>query len=330
MKNKALFLIALIVMCVTACTQYIPVWIPGGNDGGDDHETFVPDVESAEELSSKLAEFAESGEKFLSIKVGDGDYVLDKPIVLKEGQSLTIIGESEDTVISLDDSYYKDENRFDIGGTMYFAQFYAPKGTSIHLENATIGGKDIVASEMSSSTELANILAVDSDVYLDNVVINGINMADYFGMQTGFGVWVRGADEENTITITNCNISGFQKGGILIGSYSESSSNNDKVTLTGNTITGIGHTTLTAQNGIQISTASIDNIISVRGNTISDLWYTAPAENPESETSSTGILLCSQPNESAPEEFEALATDLESINTFRNVEEKTSFYINTP
>jgi hypothetical protein len=87
------------------------------------------------------------------------------------------------------------------------------------------------------------------------------------GCQNGVGIQVgrKLYSTTGTATITNNEISGYQKNGITVdnaGSYAE---------ISGNTITGAGAVTFIAQNGIQISRGATGEI---NGNTVSGHSYT--------------------------------------------------------
>ncbi len=89
----------------------------------------------------------------------------------------------------------------------------------------------------------------------------------FSGCQNGVGIFV-GRNAWTTTghaTISNNVIEGYQKGGIVVDN-----AGSDAV-ITGNTVTGFGPTTTTAQNGIQISRGAT---AIVRGNTVSGNNYT--------------------------------------------------------
>ncbi len=90
----------------------------------------------------------------------------------------------------------------------------------------------------------------------------------------------------STGTITNSEITNYQKTGIDMRAGSQ-------VTITGNTITGLGPVDFIAQNGIVMFGTGPSLI---RDNLISDLWYTACSESDAEATgcivwTATGIML---------------------------------------
>jgi hypothetical protein len=114
-----------------------------------------------------------------------------------------------------------------------------------------------------------------------------------FGVQTGFGIEVGGTGAQAVgqvghATITNCTVTDYQKVGIIIGRSGSSG------TISGCTITGVGPTSLIAQNGIQIGPQTAPGA-TVSNTTISGNVYTGsgppPAgPNPTASTQSAGIL----------------------------------------
>jgi hypothetical protein len=114
-----------------------------------------------------------------------------------------------------------------------------------------------------------------------------------FGNQTGFGIQVGGTGaqavgEVGHATITDCTVTDYQKVGVIIGR------NGSSGTVTGCTITGIGPTSLNAQNGIQIGPGAASATVS--NNTISGNEYTGMAPMPPSgpdlftDTQAAGII----------------------------------------
>jgi parallel beta-helix repeat protein len=106
------------------------------------------------------------------------------------------------------------------------------------------------------------------------------------GVQTGRGILVgsTGQSQVGHAVITNCTITDYQKSGIVTGGTGTT------VTITGNTITGVGPTPLIAQNGIQITdgtTAQVSN------NTVTGNQFTGASSgaDPTANVQSIGILM---------------------------------------
>lgn len=326
--KKFVLALVLCIAVLTGCTQYIwvPVYDYGNNDNKPSEEPFVPNATDSASLNALLVAFANGQATSAEIRLADGNYVLDDAIEVGEGKTLSIIGESDNAVISYGDNYYSSDNLVTIGNTGYFALVHAKKNSAIHFENVTISARQVAGQEeIPSSNQMAAVLAEDADIYMDGVTVTGLRWSDasnLFGMQTGFGIRTMGTEVTNDIVIKNSIFKDFQKAGILIGGTSESPNNKDTVVLEGNTVIGVGDTTITAQNGIQVSVSSVDNIKSIADNTISDINYTS------SDWSATGIMLVSAGNTSEADAFNQLAAEIEGSNTFSNVPYKTSVYIN--
>jgi hypothetical protein len=114
--------------------------------------------------------------------------------------------------------------------------------------------------------------------------------ASTFGVQTGFGIQVGGTGAQAVgqvghATITDCTVTDYQKVGIIIGRSGSSG------TITGCTVTGVGPTPLTAQNGIQIGPetaagATVSNC-TISGN---EFTGTGSGPDPTMNTQAAGIL----------------------------------------
>src|SRR6185436_11723460 len=112
----------------------------------------------------------------------------------------------------------------------------------------------------------------------DNKVLDIRESAALSGNQRGIGIFVGRAlyGTTGTATITNNEIRGYQKGGIVVDGPGS------QATITGNTITGEGPTSVIAQNGIQASRGASATIT---GNTVSGNNYTPASDE------ATGILI---------------------------------------
>ena len=131
-------------------------------------------------------------------------------------------------------------------------------------------------SDAPDNGTLVGISYLNSDGgVIDGVTVTGIRESDsMFGMQRGVGIYVLNIDPDggaptpgasadlNSIEIKNSTIVDFQKGGIAVA--------NADVDIHDNTITGIGATDWTAQNGIQVSGSTG----SITGNTVTGIGYT--------------------------------------------------------
>ncbi|MFZ4590362.1 MAG: right-handed parallel beta-helix repeat-containing protein [Ignavibacteria bacterium] len=115
----------------------------------------------------------------------------------------------------------------------------------------------------------------------DNQILD-IRDAVFSGCQNGIAIQVgrMAFTTSGTATITNNLIQGYQKGGIVVDNTGSSA------TITGNTITGAGTTTVTAQNGIQISRGAAATL---SGNTVTGNSFHLTGNS--SDWGACGILL---------------------------------------
>ena len=169
----------------------------------------------------------------------------------------------------------------------------------------TMNGNIIVAGPVGASTDYDYLHQYITGVLSENNLnLNGITFKDIrhdpiSGMQCGLPIVANG-NETTEVNIINCEIVDFQKQAIRIQTP------NAKVTISNNTITGVGDTDVTAQNGIVIWSCGADSVVS--GNQISDMRYTLDS------ATSTGIMSC---NGAA---FKA------SDNTLTNIESPIGYY----
>ncbi|HYC48492.1 MAG TPA: hypothetical protein VED01_23715, partial [Burkholderiales bacterium] len=125
----------------------------------------------------------------------------------------------------------------------------------------------------------------NSTVTLDNVDVTGIRASDasgFFGVQDGLAVYAfsNAAFGTHSFTLTDSLIDNFQKQGVTVDSID--------VTITGNTIDGVGIDGRIAQNGIY----GFDIGGTISGNTITDIAYSdnLPADSPEWYATGIGLL----------------------------------------
>lgn len=103
---------------------------------------------------------------------------------------------------------------------------------------------------------------------ISNNTVTGITDTPFSGAQHGNGIYVYNNDGgSHTINILYNLITDYQKNGITVV---DGATANTTVDISGNTVVGIGPTTITAQNGIQ--TSGVDGVIN--NNTVTDNWYT--------------------------------------------------------
>ncbi len=144
---------------------------------------------------------------------------------------------------------------------------------NVNISNFTVDGEgrgdEVVAG---SGTDYHGIAFINAGGSVDNVDITGIREAlegngHVSGVQQGRAIYANNTGAERNLSVTDSTVSDFQKNGIDLRG-------NLNVTVDGNTVTGDGATSNTAQNGI---------VIGVRGNA-----HGAVVDNHVSEVGYTG------------------------------------------
>ncbi len=132
---------------------------------------------------------------------------------------------------------------------------------------------------------LANADAASMTVHIDNNSIHNIGEFPLNGTQHGNAVYLRAFFAGNTMTgeVSGNFISGYQKGGIIANGQGV------KVRIVANSVTGSGHVSFIAMNGIQIGYGAQPGEVSL--NTVSGNSYDGHGDG----SSSGGILVVGGP-----------------------------------
>ncbi|MHB2022338.1 MAG: hypothetical protein ACYCO3_03260 [Mycobacteriales bacterium] len=173
----------------------------------------------------------------------------------------------------------------------------APSDTTVNAKGCDIGVY-YDAAAASSSYDLSNVTVENATQY--GVLVDGIrgpvrvdvtdstvtNIGDtpFDGNQYGVGVEYYGIGTTGTVTgtVNGNTINQYQKGGIVVNGTMAT------VTVSDNTVTGLGPFKFNAQNGIQFGFGANLAPSQLTGNTVTDNIYTAGAAVP---SVATGILL---------------------------------------
>jgi parallel beta-helix repeat protein len=150
-------------------------------------------------------------------------------------------------------------------------------GATVNMSNLTLEGPGPSTGIYVVGGATANVTGTT----IDKMRQDPLN-----GVQTGRGILVgsTGQSQVGHATITDCTITDYQKSGIVTGGTGTT------VIITGTTVTGVGPTTLIAQNGIQITegtTAQVSNN-TVTGN---EFTGTNSGPDPTANVQSVGILI---------------------------------------
>ncbi len=172
-------------------------------------------------------------------------------------------------------------NATDIQGGPVAAQIFVENATGVTISRLIVDGNGNGVSACSPNLE-GIYFQNSSGTITDNAVRNQIAPSDE-GCQIGLAINVESnSATAPAVTISNNSVRNYQKNGITaIGPGGGASG--PEVTVTGNTVIGIGPTAAIAQNGIQISLGSTGK---VTGNDVADDIYTGTTG-----AASSGILV---------------------------------------
>lgn len=199
------------------------------------------------------------------VNLGPGVFVEQLSIT----KNITLLGTSGSVIqapVTLTNSY-------PVGTTPIHPVIFIGNGATAVIDNLVVDGN---SQGTGSNYRFMGILILNANATIQNTSVINFTDPTFGGTQHGIAIYARNTDGvTRTVNIRNNTISNYQKGGIVVSGTGLSAN------IINNTITGVGPTSMIAQNGIQIGDGA-DALIS--GNTISGNWYTGLNE-------STGILL---------------------------------------
>jgi hypothetical protein len=167
----------------------------------------------------------------------------------------------------------------DIGGNSAAAQIFVDNASAVTLSHLTVDGSN---NQLSGSPYIVGIYYKNSTgTITDSVVRNQIPPSNAGDQPGGLAINIESSTGSPAVTVTNNSVRNFDKNGISANGPGNGTGG-PKVTIKGNTVVGVGATTVTAQNGIQIgynATGTVEN------NYVADVNYT-----PATYTA-TGILI---------------------------------------
>jgi parallel beta-helix repeat protein len=109
----------------------------------------------------------------------------------------------------------------------------------------------------------------NAGVLVTRVLVTGIRNEPFSGAQHGTGIYGHNDDGvDRTVSVVDCDVVDFQKSGIVLNGASMDA------LVCGCTVTGVGDTTVTAQNGIQLGSGASGTICH---NTVADCYYLSDA-----------------------------------------------------
>jgi len=178
-------------------------------------------------------------------------------------------------------------NETDIFGNLVAAQIFV-QGATVTISHLTIDGTGNGLS--GCATDIMGIYYQNSAGKItDNAVRNQILIASDLGCQVGLAINVESDTGAPAVTISYNSVRNYQKNGITASG--PGTGGGPAVTVTSNTVIGIGATTAIAQNGVQIGYGATGT---VKFNSVIDDIYTNPPCGGMSEPpcyGSSGILI---------------------------------------
>lgn len=177
---------------------------------------------------------------------------------------------------------------FTINGSAH-SPVVAVDGAKVTISNLTVDGN----GQGNSNGRFNGIGGSNADLTIDDVSVIHVRNNPLDGVQSGVGIYDYNTDgSSRTVKVENSTIADYQKGGVVL-SGSGLTADVENVT-----VTGAGQTSLTAQNGIQVSYGASGT---VTGSTVSGNYCTLansgdnctadPAGSDPNADGAAGILL---------------------------------------
>jgi parallel beta-helix repeat protein len=218
-----------------------------------------------------------------TIDVADGRY----PEQLVISQNVTIVGQDEAGTI-LDPSSLPVTMAASNQESNYpqYAVLGIEPGYDVNLENITVDASNAAAnwSNISTAGCAANFVGVyylDSKGSISDTGVTNVQLPrDLFGCQTGLAVYVAtDTKKTSSVQMTGVHVTNFDKNAFTCDDLGTS------CTISDSSAIGVGPTTLTAQNGLQVAFGAH---AAVTGSRFADVSYTGGGGQ---QNAATGILL---------------------------------------
>jgi copper-binding protein NosD len=224
-----------------------------------------------------------------TVKVCPGTY----PEQVTITKNLTLIGvvngTSDAAVVTVPMGGLVTNNVTDIFGFPTAAQIFV-KNAVATISHMTVDGANDGLTDCSIDA-IGIYYQNSSGTITDNAVRNVLLPTGLQGCQDGLAINVENETGNPAITISNNSVRNYDKNGIT-ASGPGTVGVGPVVAVKGNTVIGLGATTVTAQNGIQVGLGATGSITS---NNVSDDIYINPPNCSPSCTGSSGILVYASP-----------------------------------
>lgn len=194
-----------------------------------------------------------------TVNVAEGTYVEQ---VVVDNKAVTIDGQGAATIIQAPNIV---PTCFVVSSANRKPIVCAKDGASLILKDLTVDG----AGQGNSNNRFFGVAFRNAGGEISNIALKDVRDTPFSGAQHGVGVYSFNDDAiGRTIKLLNSTIVGFQKNATA---FIAGDTTPLVLDIQGNTITGAGTTTVTAQNGIQIDGKLVTG--SVIGNTITGIAY---------------------------------------------------------
>jgi parallel beta-helix repeat protein len=170
-------------------------------------------------------------------------------------------------------------NGTDIFGSSVAAQIFVQNATGVTISHITVDGSNNQLTGCGINP-IGIYYQNSSGTITDDVARNQIMAPALQGCQVGLAINVESNSGAPIVNILNNSVRNYDKNGITASGPGTGGGPN--VTVTGNTVIGIGATAATAQNGIQVGFGASGKVM---GNNVADDIYTGPTFG------SSGILI---------------------------------------
>ena len=226
-----------------------------------------------------------------TVKVCPGTYAEQ---VVINSKNLTLIGIGPTASVVVPPAGGLVENGYDLADFPVFgvAAQILVLNANVTISHLTVDGSGNGLDGCGSVNLLGIYYENAAGTITDNVVRNQITPTNV-GCGLGFGIYVA-SNQTPAVTISNNSVRNYGKNGIIATGVGQGILG-PIVTVTGNTVVGLGATTLIAGNGIQLSLLATGKVTS---NFVSDNVYINPPCGGTTGTTcwgSSGILLYASP-----------------------------------
>jgi parallel beta-helix repeat protein len=221
-----------------------------------------------------------------TIQICPGNY----PEQLEITRPLTLVGLSNgnSSAPTITSPNPIQQNTARLSGAAVAAQVFVHNTANVTISNLVIDGNNNGLSNGCATDIIGIFYQNASGSILNNAVVNQ-GIAGGVGCQDGQAIWAESGGNGNasTMLIQNNFVSNFDKNGITLNEWPEGGGATFG-TISGNTVSGLGVTPLTAGNGLQVGRGATAKIMN---NTIGGFIYVNTSSDPNAVAGAAAILI---------------------------------------